>query len=74
MYMLFCLLSCSVRTSAQSEDEPIGWFELEDDWNDVQIKLHQCRIAKVAQHHTIISTFFNPCGFFSPVFSAFYPS
>ncbi|RVE63589.1 hypothetical protein OJAV_G00137730 [Oryzias javanicus] len=36
----------NVRTSAQSEDEPIGWFELEDDWNDVQIKLQQCRIAK----------------------------
>uniref|UniRef100_A0A3P9L8A9 Zinc finger, ZZ-type with EF hand domain 1 n=1 Tax=Oryzias latipes TaxID=8090 RepID=A0A3P9L8A9_ORYLA len=30
----------------QDEDEPIGWFELEDDWNDVQIRLHQCRIAK----------------------------
>uniref|UniRef100_H2M814 Zinc finger ZZ-type and EF-hand domain containing 1 n=1 Tax=Oryzias latipes TaxID=8090 RepID=H2M814_ORYLA len=33
-------------SSARSEDGPIGWFELEDDWNDVQIKLHQCRIAK----------------------------
>uniref|UniRef100_A0A667Z8D2 Zinc finger ZZ-type and EF-hand domain containing 1 n=1 Tax=Myripristis murdjan TaxID=586833 RepID=A0A667Z8D2_9TELE len=29
-----------------SEDEPIGWFELEDDWNDVEIKLQQCRVAK----------------------------
>ncbi|XP_035290326.1 zinc finger ZZ-type and EF-hand domain-containing protein 1 isoform X2 [Anguilla anguilla] len=29
-----------------SEDEPIGWFELEDDWNDVEIKLQQCRIVK----------------------------
>uniref|UniRef100_A0A3P8R6J0 Zinc finger, ZZ-type with EF hand domain 1 n=1 Tax=Astatotilapia calliptera TaxID=8154 RepID=A0A3P8R6J0_ASTCA len=34
------------RTPAQSEDEPIGWFELEDDWNDVEIKLQQCRVAK----------------------------
>uniref|UniRef100_A0A669ETS2 Zinc finger ZZ-type and EF-hand domain containing 1 n=1 Tax=Oreochromis niloticus TaxID=8128 RepID=A0A669ETS2_ORENI len=25
---------------------PIGWFELEDDWNDVEIKLQQCRVAK----------------------------
>uniref|UniRef100_A0A3Q3EHT6 Zinc finger, ZZ-type with EF hand domain 1 n=1 Tax=Labrus bergylta TaxID=56723 RepID=A0A3Q3EHT6_9LABR len=33
-------------TPAQSEDEPIGWFELEDDWNDVEIKLQQCRVAK----------------------------
>ncbi|XP_061104197.1 zinc finger ZZ-type and EF-hand domain-containing protein 1 isoform X3 [Conger conger] len=29
-----------------SEDEPIGWFELEDDWNDIEIKLQQCRITK----------------------------
>uniref|UniRef100_A0A667Z8A4 Zinc finger ZZ-type and EF-hand domain containing 1 n=1 Tax=Myripristis murdjan TaxID=586833 RepID=A0A667Z8A4_9TELE len=34
------------KIPAQSEDEPIGWFELEDDWNDVEIKLQQCRVAK----------------------------
>ncbi|XP_041864265.1 zinc finger ZZ-type and EF-hand domain-containing protein 1 [Melanotaenia boesemani] len=34
------------KIPAQSEDEPVGWFELEDDWNDVEIKLQQCRIAK----------------------------
>ena len=39
--------SCSVKLPAQSEDQPIGWFELEEDWNDVEIKLQQCRIAKV---------------------------
>ncbi|XP_034034875.1 zinc finger ZZ-type and EF-hand domain-containing protein 1 [Thalassophryne amazonica] len=36
----------NVRMTSQSEDEPIGWFELEDDWNDVDIKLQQCRVAK----------------------------
>ncbi|XP_070699308.1 zinc finger ZZ-type and EF-hand domain-containing protein 1 [Pempheris klunzingeri] len=36
----------NMRIPAQSEDEPIGWFELEDDWNDVEIKLQQCRVAK----------------------------
>ncbi|XP_042372441.1 zinc finger ZZ-type and EF-hand domain-containing protein 1-like [Plectropomus leopardus] len=36
----------NVKTPSQSEDEPIGWFELEDDWNDVEIKLQQCRVAK----------------------------
>lgn len=36
-----------MRVPAQSEDEPIGWFEVEDDWNDVEIKLQQCRVAKV---------------------------
>uniref|UniRef100_A0A4W6ECK7 Zinc finger ZZ-type and EF-hand domain containing 1 n=1 Tax=Lates calcarifer TaxID=8187 RepID=A0A4W6ECK7_LATCA len=35
-----------VKIPAQSEDEPIGWFELEEDWNDVEIKLQQCRVAK----------------------------
>uniref|UniRef100_A0A3Q2PLQ1 Zinc finger ZZ-type and EF-hand domain containing 1 n=1 Tax=Fundulus heteroclitus TaxID=8078 RepID=A0A3Q2PLQ1_FUNHE len=34
------------RISVQTEDEPIGWFELEEDWNDVEIKLQQCRVAK----------------------------
>ncbi|KAJ8266331.1 hypothetical protein GJAV_G00129180 [Gymnothorax javanicus] len=29
-----------------AEDLPIGWFELEDDWNDVEIKLQHCRISK----------------------------
>uniref|UniRef100_A0A3Q1ISU6 Uncharacterized protein n=1 Tax=Anabas testudineus TaxID=64144 RepID=A0A3Q1ISU6_ANATE len=36
----------NVRIPAQAEDEPIGWFELEEDWNDVEIKLQQCRVAK----------------------------
>uniref|UniRef100_A0A665UYM5 Zinc finger, ZZ-type with EF hand domain 1 n=1 Tax=Echeneis naucrates TaxID=173247 RepID=A0A665UYM5_ECHNA len=36
----------NVRIPAESEDEPIGWFELEEDWNDVEIKLQQCRVAK----------------------------
>ncbi|KAF7655072.1 hypothetical protein LDENG_00061510 [Lucifuga dentata] len=36
----------NVRIPVLSEDEPIGWFELEDDWNDVEIKLQQCRVAK----------------------------
>uniref|UniRef100_A0A671K5H8 Zinc finger ZZ-type and EF-hand domain-containing protein 1-like n=1 Tax=Sinocyclocheilus anshuiensis TaxID=1608454 RepID=A0A671K5H8_9TELE len=33
----------SVKTS---EDEPIGWFAVEEDWNDVEIKLQQCRVSK----------------------------
>uniref|UniRef100_A0A8C5GIX1 Zinc finger, ZZ-type with EF hand domain 1 n=1 Tax=Gouania willdenowi TaxID=441366 RepID=A0A8C5GIX1_GOUWI len=36
----------NMKTQTQCEDEPIGWFELEDDWNDVEIKLQQCRVAK----------------------------
>ncbi|XP_019750672.1 zinc finger ZZ-type and EF-hand domain-containing protein 1 [Hippocampus comes] len=36
----------NVRIPALSEDEPIGWFEVEEDWNDMEIKLQQCRVAK----------------------------
>uniref|UniRef100_A0A3B4AKB0 Uncharacterized protein n=1 Tax=Periophthalmus magnuspinnatus TaxID=409849 RepID=A0A3B4AKB0_9GOBI len=35
-----------VKTARLSEDDPIGWFELEEDWNDIEIKLQQCRVAK----------------------------
>uniref|UniRef100_A0AAZ3PWD1 Zinc finger ZZ-type and EF-hand domain containing 1 n=1 Tax=Oncorhynchus tshawytscha TaxID=74940 RepID=A0AAZ3PWD1_ONCTS len=35
-----------LRIPLQAEDEPIGWFELEDDWNDVEIKLQTCRVAR----------------------------
>ncbi|XDV20765.1 hypothetical protein PO909_026027 [Leuciscus waleckii] len=36
----------STRTLETSEEEPIGWFEVEEDWNDVEIKLQQCRVSK----------------------------
>ncbi|XP_077096835.1 zinc finger ZZ-type and EF-hand domain-containing protein 1 isoform X2 [Siphateles boraxobius] len=36
----------STRIPETSEEEPIGWFEMEEDWNDVEIKLQQCRVSK----------------------------
>lgn len=42
-----CFSICSAKIPAQSEDEPIGWFELESEWNDTEIQLQQCRVAKV---------------------------
>lgn len=45
-----------MKIPAQAEDEPIGWFELEDDWNDVEIKLQQCRVAKVHVAFLVITT------------------
>ncbi|XP_056313919.1 zinc finger ZZ-type and EF-hand domain-containing protein 1 [Danio aesculapii] len=36
----------SSRITESSEEEPIGWFEVEEDWNDVDIKLQQCRVSK----------------------------
>ncbi|OWK15367.1 ZZEF1 [Cervus elaphus hippelaphus] len=29
-----------------SEDDPIGWFELEEEWDEADVKLQQCRVAK----------------------------
>ncbi|XP_069470819.1 zinc finger ZZ-type and EF-hand domain-containing protein 1 isoform X2 [Ambystoma mexicanum] len=38
------------RTGAQStelnEDEPVGWFELEDEWDEVEFKMQQCRFSQ----------------------------
>ncbi|XP_075417283.1 zinc finger ZZ-type and EF-hand domain-containing protein 1 isoform X2 [Tenrec ecaudatus] len=28
------------------EDDPVGWFELEEEWDEADVKLQQCRIAK----------------------------
>ncbi|TRY99292.1 hypothetical protein DNTS_003987 [Danionella cerebrum] len=36
----------STRLPEYNEEEPIGWFEAEEDWNDVEIKLQQCRVSK----------------------------
>ncbi|XP_051981297.1 zinc finger ZZ-type and EF-hand domain-containing protein 1-like isoform X2 [Xyrauchen texanus] len=36
----------STKIPKTSEEEPIGWFEVEEDWNNVEIKLQQCRVSK----------------------------
>ncbi|XP_044939088.1 zinc finger ZZ-type and EF-hand domain-containing protein 1 isoform X1 [Mustela putorius furo] len=28
------------------EDDPIGWFELEEEWDEADVKLRQCRVAQ----------------------------
>ncbi|KAI4877405.1 hypothetical protein NFI96_011706 [Prochilodus magdalenae] len=33
------------KAAEVSEEEPVGWFELEEDWNDVELKLQQCRVS-----------------------------
>ncbi|XP_011358360.1 zinc finger ZZ-type and EF-hand domain-containing protein 1 [Pteropus vampyrus] len=37
-------ISCS--SDDLGEDDPIGWFELEEEWDEADVKLQQCRIAK----------------------------
>ncbi|XP_013928811.1 PREDICTED: zinc finger ZZ-type and EF-hand domain-containing protein 1-like [Thamnophis sirtalis] len=28
------------------EEDPVGWFEMEEEWDEVEIKMQQCRISK----------------------------
>ncbi|XP_066491104.1 LOW QUALITY PROTEIN: zinc finger ZZ-type and EF-hand domain-containing protein 1 [Tiliqua scincoides] len=28
------------------EEDPIGWFEMEEEWDEVEVKMQQCRISK----------------------------
>ncbi|XP_040485761.1 zinc finger ZZ-type and EF-hand domain-containing protein 1 [Ursus maritimus] len=28
------------------EDDPVGWFELEEEWDEADVKLQRCRVAK----------------------------
>ncbi|XP_061461345.1 zinc finger ZZ-type and EF-hand domain-containing protein 1 isoform X2 [Rhineura floridana] len=29
-----------------AEEDPVGWFEMEEEWDEVEIKLQQCRVSK----------------------------
>uniref|UniRef100_A0A8C0XJX8 Zinc finger ZZ-type and EF-hand domain-containing protein 1 n=1 Tax=Castor canadensis TaxID=51338 RepID=A0A8C0XJX8_CASCN len=39
-----CRTGCS--SDVLGEDDPIGWFELEEEWDEADVKLQQCRVAK----------------------------
>lgn len=34
------------------DDDPIGWFEVEEEWDEVDVKMQQCRVAQVRTHKT----------------------
>uniref|UniRef100_UPI00398EF9C9 zinc finger ZZ-type and EF-hand domain-containing protein 1 isoform X2 n=1 Tax=Pristiophorus japonicus TaxID=55135 RepID=UPI00398EF9C9 len=36
----------SGQTADPEGDDPVGWFELEDEWNETEVKLQTCRISK----------------------------
>ncbi|XP_048468365.1 zinc finger ZZ-type and EF-hand domain-containing protein 1 [Rhincodon typus] len=36
----------SGRSTDLDGDKPVGWFELEDEWNETEVKLQTCRISK----------------------------
>ena len=39
------------------EDDPIGWFELEEEWDEADVKLQQCRVAKVSSSQVVLHSF-----------------
>lgn len=49
---IFCDYPCVYRIGCSpddlGEDDPIGWFELEEEWDEAEFKLQQCRVAKVS--------------------------
>lgn len=49
---MFCDYHCVYRVGCSAddlgEDDPIGWFELEEEWDEADVKLQQCRVAKVS--------------------------
>jgi len=32
------------------DDDPVGWFEVEEEWDEVDVKMQQCRISQVRNH------------------------
>lgn len=46
---LIFLCPCRSSTSRDElgEEDPVGWFEMEEEWDEVEIKMQQCRISKV---------------------------
>ncbi|XP_069849507.1 zinc finger ZZ-type and EF-hand domain-containing protein 1-like [Dipodomys merriami] len=52
------------------EDDPIGWFELEEEWDEIDVQLQQCRVAKkniTEKDHkqSLQLTFHSLCTYFS---------
>ncbi|OPJ78770.1 hypothetical protein AV530_003532 [Patagioenas fasciata monilis] len=35
------------------DDDPIGWFEVEEEWDEVDVKMQQCRISQVRNHENL---------------------
>ncbi|OWK59854.1 Zinc finger ZZ-type and EF-hand domain-containing protein 1 [Lonchura striata] len=31
------------------DDDPIGWFEVEEEWDEVDVRMQQCRVSQVQQ-------------------------
>lgn len=43
-----CVCRAGCPSEELGEDDPIGWFELEEEWDEADVKLRQCRVAQVS--------------------------
>uniref|UniRef100_A0A8C6XXY4 Zinc finger ZZ-type and EF-hand domain containing 1 n=1 Tax=Naja naja TaxID=35670 RepID=A0A8C6XXY4_NAJNA len=39
-------LKTSTLCDELGEEDPVGWFEMEEEWDEVEVKMQQCRISK----------------------------
>ncbi|XP_077167465.1 zinc finger ZZ-type and EF-hand domain-containing protein 1 isoform X1 [Paroedura picta] len=42
----FLKIRSSTPCDELGEEDPVGWFEMEDEWDEVEVKMQQCRISK----------------------------
>lgn len=43
-----CVHRVGCSADGLGEDDPVGWFELEEEWDEADVKLQRCRVAKVS--------------------------
>ena len=53
---VFCDHPCAYRAGCSpgdlGEEDPVGWFELEEEWDEADVKLQQCRVAQVSSRES----------------------
>ena len=57
VYDYTCIHRIGCSSDDLGEDDPIGWFELEEEWDEADVKLQQCRVAKVSSSQFALRSF-----------------
>ncbi|NWH71920.1 ZZEF1 protein, partial [Piaya cayana] len=45
-YLFFFIHRSSCPLDDLGDDDPVGWFEVEEEWDEVDVKIQRCRIAQ----------------------------
>ncbi|KAL7987036.1 hypothetical protein Chor_005955 [Crotalus horridus] len=45
-FRCFLKTRSSIVCDELGEEDPVGWFEMEEEWDEVEVKMQQCRISK----------------------------